>query len=458
MTDFKLKYFGTDGVRGVANQTLSPELAFRLGRTGGAVLTRHNDNATKKPVVIVGRDTRISGEMLEESIISGLLSVGVDVLRLGVITTPAVAYLVESLQADAGIQITASHNPARDNGIKFFGNDGFKLSDELEYEIEKLLDADQDQLPRPTATGLGVVNNYPEGAQKYLAFLEKTIPTNLSGLHVALDGANGATSFLIPRLCADLDLDFNTMGTKPDGLNINDQVGSTHPQALAEMVSEGDYDAGLAFDGDGDRLIAVDEAGQIVDGDKIMFITAKFLNEQGLLKHSTVVSTVMSNIGFYKALAQNGIESVQTAVGDRYVMEKMIADDYNLGGEQSGHIIFRDWAKTGDGLLTALQLLFVMKESGKKLSELAAEVTLYPQKLVNVPVENKAEMLDNPAIQAEIKAVEETMAGDGRVLVRPSGTESLLRVMAEAPTVELVDRYVEDIVKVVEEQAQPNED
>ncbi|WP_455646223.1 phosphoglucosamine mutase [Leuconostoc sp.] len=452
MSEIKLKYFGTDGVRGIANDTLTPELAFRLGRAGGAILTRHAQD-DKKPVVIVGRDTRISGEMLQQAIIAGFLSVGIDVLRLGVITTPAVAFLVQNLEADAGVQITASHNPAADNGIKFFGNDGFKLSDELEFEIEQLLDSPVDDLPRPSAAGLGVVNNYPEGALKYLSFLQKTIPTDLEGMRIALDGANGATSGLLAHLFADLNADFVMMGTQPNGLNINDGVGSTHPEALAAFVTENDVQVGLAFDGDGDRLIAVDENGEIVDGDKIMYITGKFMDAQGRLKHHTVVSTVMSNIGFYKALSEHGMTSVKTAVGDRYVMAEMLASGYNLGGEQSGHIIFSDWATTGDGLLTALQLLYVMKETGKKLSELAAEVQIYPQKLVNIPVEDKIAIQQDPAVIAKIAEVEMKMAGDGRVLVRASGTESLLRVMAEAPTVEQVDEYVEEIAAVVRARA-----
>lgn len=452
MSEIKLKYFGTDGVRGIANDTLTPELAFRLGRAGGAILTRHAQD-DKKPVVIVGRDTRISGEMLQQAIIAGFLSVGIDVLRLGVITTPAVAFLVQNLEADAGVQITASHNPAADNGIKFFGNDGFKLSDELEFEIEQLLDSPVDDLPRPSAAGLGVVNNYPEGALKYLSFLQKTIPTDLEGMRIALDGANGATSGLLAHLFADLNADFVMMGTEPNGLNINDGVGSTHPEALAAFVTENDVQVGLAFDGDGDRLIAVDENGEIVDGDKIMYITGKFMDAQGRLKHHTVVSTVMSNIGFYKALSEHGMTSVKTAVGDRYVMAEMLASGYNLGGEQSGHIIFSDWATTGDGLLTALQLLYVMKETGKKLSELAAEVQIYPQKLVNIPVADKIAIQQDPAVIAKIAEVEMKMASDGRVLVRASGTESLLRVMAEAPTVEQVDEYVEEIAAVVRARA-----
>lgn len=452
MSEINLKYFGTDGVRGIANDTLTPELAFRLGRTGGAILTRHAQD-DKKPVVIVGRDTRISGEMLQQAIIAGFLSVGIDVLRLGVITTPAVAFLVQNLEADAGVQITASHNPAADNGIKFFGNDGFKLSDELEFEIEQLLDSPVDDLPRPSADGLGVVNNYPEGALKYMSFLQKTIPTDLTGMRIALDGANGATSGLLAHLFADLNADFVMMGTEPNGLNINDGVGSTHPDALAAFVTENGVQAGLAFDGDGDRLIAIDENGEIVDGDKIMYITGNFMNAQGRLKHHTVVSTVMSNIGFYKALSEQGMTSVKTAVGDRYVMAEMLKSGYNLGGEQSGHIVFSDWATTGDGLLTALQLLYVMKETGKKLSELAADVQIYPQKLVNIPVADKIAIQQDPAVVAKIAEVEAQMAGDGRVLVRASGTESLLRVMAEAPTVEQVEKYVEDIAAVVRERA-----
>jgi phosphoglucosamine mutase len=286
-----------------------------------------------------------------------------------------------------------------------------------------------------------------------LAFLQQTIPTDLTGLNVILDGANGATSGLLPRLFADLGVEFDTIGTQPNGLNINDGVGSTHPNTVAEAVKAAQVDAGLAFDGDGDRLIAVDENGEIVDGDKIMFITGKYLNEQGRLKHNTVVTTVMSNIGLYKALEANDMQSVKTAVGDRYVVEEMVANDYSLGGEQSGHIVFRDWATTGDGLLTALQLLYVMRSSGKPLSTLAAEVTTYPQKLVNIRVADKVAAQQNARVQAAIADVEEKMAGDGRVLVRPSGTEELLRVMAEAPTQELVDAYVEEIAAVVREEA-----
>ncbi|MCM0583040.1 phosphoglucosamine mutase [Weissella diestrammenae] len=442
-----LHYFGTDGVRGIANQELTPELAFRIGRTAGAVLTQHAEG--RQPRVLVGRDTRISGEMLESALIAGLLSIGIEVMKLGVISTPGVAYLVRADQADAGAQITASHNPAEDNGIKLFGADGFKLSDEIEAEIENLLDATEDTLPRPAAEGLGTVAEFPVGAAKYLAFLQTTIPTNLEGLHVAIDAANGATSNLVPSLFADVGVEFDTMATTPDGLNINAGVGSTHPETLAKFVLEKNADVGLAFDGDGDRLIAVDEKGQVVDGDQIMLITGKFMHERGRLKQDTIVTTVMSNIGMYKAMAANGIASVKTAVGDRYVVEEMLKSGYNLGGEQSGHVVFLDWATTGDGMLTALQLLYVMKMTGQPLSELAAAMTVYPQKLVNVKVQDKKLALENQAIQTIIQQVEDEMGDEGRVLVRPSGTQNLLRVMAEAQTDELVTAYVDRIVSVV---------
>lgn len=446
------KYFGTDGVRGVANKELSPEMAFRLGRCGGYVLTQHAGSADHQPLVLVARDTRASGEMLAEALISGLLSVGIEVLSLGVITTPAVAYLIKVQSADAGIQISASHNPAEDNGIKFFGPDGYKLSDETEEEIEALLDAPEDTLPRPAAKGLGTVADYPEGALKYTQFLEHTLSDNLSGIHVALDAANGATSGLVSRLFADLDTEFDTMATSPDGININDGVGSTHPAALAKFVVDKGAQVGLAFDGDGDRCIAVDEKGQIVDGDKIMFILANDMKQQGRLKQDTVVTTVMSNIGLYKALTANGMKSVQTAVGDRHVVEEMRASGYNIGGEQSGHIILFDYHNTGDGMLTGIHLLNVMRKTGKTLSELAAPVQTYPQKLVNVKVSDKNNWQAHPAIQEAIDTVEKEMAGDGRVLVRPSGTEPLLRVMAEAKTQELVDQYVDQIAAVVKDE------
>ncbi|WP_422121884.1 phosphoglucosamine mutase [Planococcus sp. X10-3] len=440
------KYFGTDGVRGVANSELTPELAFRLGRFGGYVLTKSSKD---KPKVLIGRDTRISGEMLEGALAAGLLSVGAEVMRLGVISTPGVSYLTRVMSAEAGVMISASHNPVEDNGIKFFGSDGYKLSDEQEAEIEALLDMEEDQLPRPTGSDLGAITSYFEGGQKYIQYLKQTVDEEFDGIHVALDCAHGATSTLATHVFADLDADITSMGASPNGLNINDHVGSTHPQKLAELVVEKHADIGLAFDGDGDRLIAVDEKGHIVDGDQIMFICAKHLKNEGRLNHDTVVSTVMSNMGFYKALEANGMTSVKTAVGDRYVVEEMRKNGYNLGGEQSGHIIFLDYNTTGDGLLSGLQLVNIMKITGKKLSELAAEMTIFPQKLVNIRVTDKHAVTDNAKVASEIEEVENEMNGNGRVLVRPSGTEPLVRVMVEAASKEDCENYVERIAEVV---------
>ncbi|KXT79012.1 phosphoglucosamine mutase [Streptococcus sp. DD13] len=444
------KYFGTDGVRGEANVELTPELAFKLGRFGGYVLSQHE---TETPRVLVARDTRISGQMLEAALVAGLLSVGIHVYKLGVIATPGVAHLVRTERASAGVMISASHNPALDNGIKFFGGDGFKLDDEKEAEIEALLDATEDLLPRPSAQGLGDVVDYPEGVRKYQKFLVST-GVELGEMKVALDTANGAAATSARQVFLDLGADLLVMGESPDGININDGVGSTHPEALQELVLESKSQIGLAFDGDADRLIAVDERGQLVDGDKIMFIIGKYLSKANQLAENTIVTTVMSNLGFHKALDQCGIQKAITAVGDRYVVEEMRKNGYNLGGEQSGHVILMDYNTTGDGQLTAVQLTKIMKETGKSLSELADEVTIYPQKLVNIRVDNskKDVAMEVPAIAAIIAQMEEEMAGNGRILVRPSGTEPLLRVMAEAPTDEAVDYYVDTIAAVVQEE------
>ena len=442
------KYFGTDGVRGEANVELTPELAFKLGRFGGYVLSQHEEET---PLVFVGRDTRISGEMLEHALIAGLLSVGIRAYKLGVIATPGVAYLVRTEKASAGVMISASHNPALDNGIKFFGGDGFKLDDDRELEIEDLLDAAEDTLPRPSAQGLGTVMEYPEGLRKYQEFLVST-GVQLEGMHVVLDTANGAASTSARQIFADLGAQLTVIGENPDGLNINDGVGSTHPEHLQEKVKEVGAAIGLAFDGDSDRLIAVDENGEIVDGDKIMYIIGSYLSSKGLLEKNTIVTTVMSNLGFHKALDAKGIQKEITAVGDRYVVEEMRKSGYNLGGEQSGHVVIMDYNTTGDGQLTGVQLTKIMQETGKKLSELAAEVTIYPQKLVNIRVENsmKDKAMEVPAIREIIEKMEAEMAGNGRILVRPSGTEPLLRVMAEAPTHEEVDYYVDTIATVVQ--------
>ena len=450
-----LKYFGTDGVRGVAYAGLTPEMAFKLGRDGGYVLTKDKKDG-ERAKVLVSRDTRISGQMLEYALISGLLSVGIEVLEVGVITTPGLSYLVRAQGADAGVQISASHNPVEDNGIKFFGSDGLKLSDAKEEEIEKLIDAPEDKLPRPSAEGLGTVTNYHEGASKYLQFIENTLPEELSGIKVVVDGANGAASALISRLFADMGVDFTTIATHPDGLNINDHVGATHTKKLQEEVVKQGAQLGLAFDGDADRCIAVDENGNEVDGDHIMYVIGSYLADHGRLKKDTIVTTVMSNLGFTKALERRGLKNIRTQVGDRYVSEEMRANGYNLGGEQSGHVIISDYHNTGDGMLTGLHLLYVMKDTGKSLSELLSDFKEYPQRLINVPVENKKDWKEHKRITEAIEKVEKELSDEGRIFVRPSGTQSLLRVMTEAPTQELADKYCEEVAKVVEEEMGSN--
>ncbi|MEK4512836.1 phosphoglucosamine mutase [Paenibacillus sp. FSL K6-2524] len=442
------KYFGTDGVRGIANKELTAELAYKIGRCGGYVLT----GQASKPKVIIGMDTRISGVMLESALVAGLLSIGADVIRIGVVTTPAVAYLTRLLNADAGVMISASHNPVEDNGIKFFGSDGFKLSDETELEIEELLDKDIDELPRPIGGDLGNVTVDNELKYKYLEHLKTTITSSFEGIKVVLDCANGAAFELAPQLFRELGADVHTIGADPNGLNINDHCGSTHPELLKEEVIRLDADLGLAFDGDADRLIAIDENGEEVDGDYLLCICGDAMNRAGKLKDSTVVSTVMSNFGFYKATKKLNLNTAQTAVGDRYVMAEMIRGGYNLGGEQSGHVIFLDYNTTGDGILTGIQLVDTLQVESKKLSELKKVMKQYPQVLVNVRVQDKSKFEGNSAIEEAVKAVETTLGDNGRVLVRASGTESLIRVMAEGPDKLELEQLVSQIVMVVEKE------
>ena len=441
------KYFGTDGIRGVANTELTPEFTLKLGR----ILGHHLKSKNTRPKVLIGRDTRISGELLESALIAGLISSGADVLTLGVITTPGVAYLTKNLDVDAGIMISASHNPVQDNGIKIFSHIGYKLSDREEEEIEALIDT-EDELPRPIAGEIGRVEDFQMGSQKYVNFIKGTVGHKLTGLKIVLDCANGASSALAPQLFADLDADIITVSSNPDGININHDCGSTHPEALAKEVVKHEADLGFAFDGDCDRLIAVDHTGTVIDGDYIMFIVGRYLNEKGLLKQGTVVSTVMSNLGFYNAIEANGLQSVQTKVGDRYVLEEMLKNDYNFGGEQSGHLIFLDYGTTGDGMLSAVQLAKIIVEKEQSLADLAKEMPKYPQLLKNLRVEDKQAMMTNERILEVIKEVEGEMNGEGRVLVRPSGTEPLVRVMVEAKTEELCEQYVNRILNVVEQE------
>ena len=440
------KYFGTDGIRGIAGESLTADLSFKVGKALGKLLTEKKEH----PKVIIGRDTRISCDMIEQALTAGLTSTGVNVMTVGTIPTPAIAYLTKTIETDSGIMISASHNPYQDNGIKIFGPDGFKLTDDQELEIEHLID-NTDEIKNASFEKIGKLYSGNELTQKYVQHIKQSISGDLSGIKIALDCANGATTGVAPFIFGDLEADIETIGCKPNGININDNVGSTKIDTIANFVKENNVDVGFAFDGDGDRVLAVDSKGNIVDGDKIMFILAKHLKEQGELKDNMVVSTVMSNIGFYKAIEENGLQSVKTAVGDRYVVEEMRNNDYSLGGEQSGHIILMNYATTGDGILTAVKLADIIKTSGKSLEELASEVSIYPQKLVNIKVIDKKSAMEDVEILAECEKVEQELEGNGRILLRASGTENLIRVMVEASSDELTDKYCEQVAKIVRE-------
>lgn len=442
------KYFGTDGVRGVANQELTPELAYKIGRCGGFVLT----GQAKHPKVVIGMDTRISGPMLEAALVAGLLSIGANVIRLGVVSTPAVAYLTRKLGADAGVMISASHNPVEDNGIKFFGADGFKLTDETEFEIEKLIDSIVDALPRPIGGELGTLTEYLAAKSDYVDFLKTTVKSSFKGLRIVLDCAHGAAFELAPRVFRELGAEVITIFAEPNGRNINDHCGSTHPEFLREEVLKQKADLGLSFDGDADRLIAVDDAGTEIDGDFLLTICGDAMNQAGKLNHGTIVTTVMANLGFFHGAKELGLKTAKTGVGDRYVMEEMRKGGFNLGGEQSGHVIFLDYNTTGDGILSGMQLVDTIMQSGKKLSELKQKMRKFPQVLVNIRVGDKSKLNGNVAVEAAIRAVEEKLAENGRVLVRPSGTESLIRVMAEGPEITELEEYVKQIADVIVEQ------
>lgn len=439
------KYFGTDGVRGVANRELTAELAYKIGRCGGVVLA----GRAERPKVLIGCDTRVSGPLLESALVAGLLSIGADVVRLGVVSTPAVAYLTRTLGADAGVMISASHNPVADNGIKFFGGDGYKLLDSVEAEIERLMDETEDKLPRPVGGGVGTVTDAPDAKSRYVEYLKTTVNHSFAGVKIVLDCAHGAAYELAPEVFRALGAEVIACGAEPDGLNINDGVGSTHPELLAAKVKEHGAFLGLAFDGDADRLIAIDEHGAEVDGDYILCICGDAMRRAGKLAKDTVVTTVMANIGFFKAAEQLGLRTARTAVGDRYVMEEMVNGGYNLGGEQSGHVIFLDYSTTGDGILTGLQLVDTVVASGKTLGELKGMMRKFPQVLVNVRVADKSRYPGNAAIASAVSTAETALGDNGRILVRPSGTEALIRVMAEGPDREEIERHVESIAQVV---------
>ncbi|RJX18316.1 MAG: phosphoglucosamine mutase [Desulforudis sp.] len=437
--------FGTDGVRGVANTELSPELAFKLGRAGAYILTEE----TGLRSIVIGRDTRLSGDMLEAALVAGICSVGVNVLRVGVMPTPAVAYLTRALEAGGGVVISASHNPFADNGIKFFGANGYKLSDELESRIEEMVLDPGAVFPLPTGAELGRVRDVADARERYIRYVSTTGPGSLSGIKVVLDCANGSACTVAPQLFAGLGATVVPVHNSPDGTNINVNCGSTKPNTLREAVLAERADLGLAYDGDADRLIAVDEKGGVVDGDFIMVACALYLQERGALKDQTLITTVMSNMGLHLALREAGINILITKVGDRYVLEEMLRCNASLGGEQSGHIIFGDYATTGDGIITSLQLLKVMLDTGKPLSALAAQMERLPQVLRNVRVKNKERVMESPLLASAITGHEYGLNGQGRILVRPSGTEPLVRVMVEGKDEGLMMRVVEDLVNLV---------
>lgn len=422
------KYFGTDGVRGLANEQLTAELAFELGRAGAAVLLEHQHG--ERPVVFIGRDPRRSGTMLEASLAAGFCSAGVDVWRLGVVPTPTVAWLTAHRGGACGAMISASHNPSPDNGIKFFSGSGFKLPDELEAEIENLLDTEEDTLPRPTGAALGTISDRFDLVEAYEAHV-KGLASDLSGVRIAIDTANGAASAIAPKVLRSLGAEVLVLHDNPDGDNINRDCGSTHLGSLSEAVVKGGYHLGLAFDGDADRLLAIDENGKMVDGDHLMLICMEHAIKEGRLAKSAVVATVMSNLGFEEAIGKLGGEFVRAKVGDRYVLEEMQKRDIRLGGEQSGHVIFLDDNTTGDGLISALRVLSAYKAADRPFSELAAHMVVYPQVLKNVRLASTKDWQENVNISKAIAAAEAELVGTGRLLVRASGTEPLIRVMVE---------------------------
>ena len=445
------RLFGTDGVRGVANKDLTCELAMKLGRAAAAVLT---NKSTRHPRVIIGKDTRLSSDMLENAMAAGLCSVGASVVLLGVVPTPAVAYLVEKYKADAGIMISASHNSYEYNGIKIFSGDGFKLPDDLEERIESLILGEAPLPAAPVDSDLGTVETAPNALRDYIDHVKSTVHFSLDGLEIALDCANGSSAMTAETLFTELGAKVHMLANEPNGVNINDGCGSTHMESLVEYVKTHRVDAGIAFDGDADRCLAVDENGEPVDGDFIMAICGLDMKSRGKLNKNCIVGTIMTNLGFIKFCEANGIHFEATKVGDRYVLEEMLLENYSFGGEQSGHVIFRDFATTGDGQLTAAQLLSIMKRREAKLSSMTTVMERYPQTMKNIRVspEGKLAFYTDPKVKQAIDAATKTLAGNGRVIVRPSGTEPLLRVMVEGQDLALIEKIAEDISEVIKEE------
>lgn len=443
------RLFGTDGVRGTANQVLTAELALQLSVAAAQVLGETGQFEGHRPVALVARDPRASGEFLEAAVVAGLASAGVDVVRVGVVPTPAAAYLVNALDADLGVMLSASHNPMPDNGIKFFSRGGVKLDDHLEDEIERVLG--EGDHPRPTGAGVGRVGDDPGAVEAYVAHLVASLggDSSLHGLKVVLDCANGAASMTGPAAFEAQGATVTTIHAEPDGLNINENCGSTHLGDLQRTVVEAGADVGFAFDGDADRCLAVDAAGNVVDGDQILAILALALREAGALHSDTVVATVMSNLGFLHAMKAHGVRVDATKVGDRYVLESMNANGFTLGGEQSGHVIMSEFATTGDGVLTALHVAARMVRTGRTLADLGAVMTRLPQVMINVPGVNKARAGIDPGVNAAVTAASRELGESGRVLLRPSGTEPLVRVMVEATSLERATEVAERLAAVV---------
>ncbi|HEU5006195.1 MAG TPA: phosphoglucosamine mutase [Jatrophihabitantaceae bacterium] len=439
------RLFGTDGVRGLANGDLTPELAMAVAGAAARVLVAHD--ATHRPVAVVGRDPRASGEMLEAAVVAGLTSAGADVLRVGVLPTPAVAFLTASYGADLGVVLSASHNPMPDNGIKLFARGGHKLPDDIEAEIETAVGVGPSI--RPTGELVGRVRDAEDAVERYLEHLLAAVPQRLDGVHVVVDCAHGAASFVAPELYRRAGARVTAVAAEPDGLNINAGVGSTHLGVLVDAVRRHGADLGIAHDGDADRCLAVAGTGELVDGDQILAVCALSLREAGQLAEDTVVATVMSNLGFHHAMRDAGIAVLTTAVGDRYVLDALRANGLNLGGEQSGHVVFTDAATTGDGLLTALHVMSRIAVTGESLAALASVVRRLPQVLINVPVSDKATVAQAPAVAAAVEAARAELGDSGRILLRPSGTEQLVRVMVEAGTQAHADEIAERVAKVV---------
>ena len=443
-----VRMFGTDGVRGVAGTELSIELATKLGQAGACVLTKEKSH---QPTIIVGCDTRISGGMLANALMAGICSVGANAIYIGVAPTPAIAYLTRKHKVDAGVVISASHNPMEFNGIKFFNGDGYKLSDELEDEIEALIKNNMEDIDFPTGSGIGRVDYRFDIVDEYVEFEKKTVPVDLSDLKIVIDCAEGASSYTSVKTLRDLGADLIAIHTEPDGTNINANCGSTHMDEIKARVVSEKANVGIAFDGDADRMLAVDENGKIVDGDEIMAICGNYLKSKGRLAKDTIVVTVMTNLGFSIMGKEQDINIEKTKVGDRYVLENMKENGYNLGGEQSGHVIFLDDNTTGDGLLSALHLLQVMVDTGKPLSELAKVMEVLPQALVNakVPNDKKESYMEYSDIAEAIAELEKKFAGEGRVLIRPSGTEPLVRVMIEGKDQKVIDEEAHKLAELI---------